>query len=53
MSVKCYALPVIGVMSTGSELVDPWEVPSGSQIRDSNRATLLSAFKQDGFPCVD
>ena len=53
MFVQCYARPVVGVMSTGNELVEPWSTPSGSQIRDSNRATLISAFKQEGYPCID
>jgi gephyrin len=52
-SVPCYALPVVGILSTGSELVNPWEAPVGSQIRDSNRAALMVAFKIDGFNCVD
>jgi hypothetical protein len=26
MSVLCYTQPVIGILSTGSELVNPWEV---------------------------
>ena len=54
-SVPCYARPVVGVMSTGSELVNPWEIPTGSQVRDSNRATLLAAFRQDlgDTHCVD
>jgi gephyrin len=55
MSVPCYRKPVVGVMSTGSELVNPWETPTGSQIRDSNRATLLAAFQQDlgNAHCID
>mmetsp|Transcript_6046 Transcript_6046/g.6185 ORF Transcript_6046/g.6185 Transcript_6046/m.6185 type:complete len:648 (-) Transcript_6046:218-2161(-) len=53
MSVLCYSQPVIGILSTGSELVNPWEVPTGSQIRDSNRATMLAAFKADGYSCID
>ena len=55
MTVPCYIKPIVGVMSTGSELVHPWEVPTGSQIRDSNRATLLAAFQQDlgSAYCVD
>ena len=55
MTVPCYVKPIVGVMSTGSELVHPWEIPTGSQIRDSNRATLLAAFQQDlgSACCVD
>ena len=53
MFVSCYVKPIVGILSTGSELVNPWETPVGSQIRDSNRATLLAAFKQDGYSCID
>mmetsp|Transcript_17490 Transcript_17490/g.29317 ORF Transcript_17490/g.29317 Transcript_17490/m.29317 type:complete len:659 (-) Transcript_17490:150-2126(-) len=51
--VVCQAAPVVGVMSTGDELVNPWETPTGSQIRDSNRAALLTSFQQDGLVCKD
>ena len=51
--VPCYKQPVVGVMSTGSELIDVEGTPSGSQIRDSNRATLISAFKSDGYTVID
>jgi gephyrin len=53
MTVRCYSKPIIGILSTGNELVNPWETPAGTQIRDSNRATLLAAFTQDGYTCVD
>ena len=52
-SVPCFAKPIIGVLSTGNELVEPWVTPRGSQIRDSNRPALLAAFKQDGYECID
>jgi gephyrin len=51
--VPCQSAPVVGVMSTGDELVNPWETPTGSQIRDSNRAALLTSFQQDGLVCKD
>lgn len=51
--VTCQVSPVVGVMSTGDELVNPWETPTGSQIRDSNRAALLASFQQDGLVCHD
>ena len=53
MTVRCYSKPIIGILSTGNELVNPWETPVGTQIRDSNRATLLAAFTQEGYTCVD
>ena len=52
-SVPVFAKPVVGVMSTGNELVEVDQAPLGSQIRDSNRVSLLSAFRADGLPCVD
>jgi hypothetical protein len=51
--VRCYKKPIIGILSTGNELVDYCETPVGSQIRDSNRATLLTAFRQDVYTCID
>jgi gephyrin len=51
--VLCYDKPVIGVLSTGSELVDPWVTPSGSQIRDSNRIALITAFREEGNNVID
>lgn len=82
MKVKCYAKPIVGIMSTGDELVEPNIQPTGSkvifshhiffhnisfdfvfcihsfislhyQIRDSNRPALLTAFRQDGYDCID
>lgn len=44
--VLCYRPPVVGVMSTGDELVNAWETPSGTQIRDSNRATITAALEE-------
>jgi gephyrin len=52
-SVLCYAAPVVGVMSTGSELVDPWETPIGAQVRDSNRLSLIAACREGGQQVVD
>ena len=53
MTVSCFRRPVIGILSTGSELVDPSATPVDSQIRDSNKVTLLAAFKQEGYDCID
>ena len=47
-NIQCYKTPIIGVISTGSELVDPWIVPVGSQIRDSNRISLITSLQEDG-----
>ena len=53
MTISCFRKPTIGILSTGSELVDPSATPVDSQIRDSNKVTLLAAFKQEGYDCVD
>lgn len=68
VQVSCFPKPVVGIMSTGDELVEAHEEPQGSkvpsptlvltfllplQIRDSNRPALLAAFKQEGFPTID
>lgn len=54
--VKCYKKPVVGVMSTGNELVEPnvpnEELPSG-KIRDSNRIALLSSLIEDRYETMD
>lgn len=53
-SVHVYKRPVVGVMSTGSELVEPDSISiTGSQIRDSNRISLISALREDGYSVVD
>ncbi|KAI8052291.1 molybdenum cofactor biosynthesis protein [Syncephalis plumigaleata] len=50
-----YRRPVVGVMSTGNEVIDVGA--SGSlhlgQIRDANRPSLLAAVRAAGFECVD
>ena len=47
--VKCYSKPIIGILSTGNELVDIDMTPNPgtSQIRDSNRISLSTAFRAD------
>ncbi|XP_056022350.1 gephyrin-like isoform X2 [Ostrea edulis] len=52
-TVTCYKLPVVGVMSTGNELLEPAEVLQEGKIRDSNRTTLISQLQEHGFPVVD
>lgn len=48
-----FGRPRVGVMSTGDELVAPGEPLRPGQIRDSNRVTLLSFVRRDGFEAVD
>jgi molybdopterin molybdotransferase len=51
--VSVVPAPVVGVLSTGDELIDGEEALKPGQIRDSNRRTLLSLLKRDGFVPVD
>ncbi|GAB6026957.1 hypothetical protein CHUAL_013627 [Chamberlinius hualienensis] len=52
--VSVYQLPLVGLLSTGNELVNPEveELVPG-KIRDSNKTLLSSLIKQSGFPTVD
>ncbi|EPS66354.1 hypothetical protein M569_08423, partial [Genlisea aurea] len=53
-NVKVYPTPRIGVLSTGDELVEPdTKYLNRGQIRDSNRAMLLAAAKQQQCEVVD
>jgi molybdenum cofactor synthesis domain-containing protein len=51
--VSVVPAPVVGVLSTGDELIDGGEALQPGQIRDSNRHTLISLLKRDGFVPVD
>ncbi|CAI4210646.1 unnamed protein product [Parascedosporium putredinis] len=53
--VETYSRPVVGVLSTGDEIVEhdkPGNLRLG-EVRDTNRITLLSAVRQWGFEAVD
>jgi gephyrin len=53
--VSVYRRPVIGILSTGDEIVD-YRRPGGlrrGEVRDTNRVTLISAAKEWGFDIVD
>lgn len=41
-SVKVHAAPRVGIISLGTELVAPGEVPARGQIRDSNSSALMA-----------
>lgn len=54
LNVNVYKKPVIGVMSTGNEVVDFAETSiREGQIRDSNRISLISSFITDGYEVKD
>lgn len=53
--VYVYKKPVIGVLSTGDEIVQhdrPGDLRLG-EVRDTNRPTLLTAIRGSGFKAVD
>lgn len=51
--VSVYRRPRVAVMSTGDEIVEPYETPRPGQIRDANRFTLMGAVRQAGAEPVD
>jgi molybdopterin molybdotransferase len=51
--VLVYRKPVVGVISSGDELVPPGETPGPGRIRDSNRFTLAVHLRALGFEAVD
>ncbi|KAK3092834.1 hypothetical protein FSP39_007734 [Pinctada imbricata] len=52
-SILCYQQPIVGVMSTGNELVEPTEDLQEGKIRDSNRTTLISQIEEHGYHVID
>ncbi|GAB7361611.1 hypothetical protein MBLNU230_g1663t1 [Neophaeotheca triangularis] len=53
--VQAYKRPVIGVLSTGDEIV-PHDRPGDlrlGEVRDTNRPTLLTAIRGSGFEAID
>lgn len=51
--VAVHRRPVVGVLSTGDELVPPGRPLAPGQIHDSNRVTLLALCRSAGFDAVD
>lgn len=51
--VAVHRRPVVAVISTGDEIVDPHEKPRPGQIRDSNRFTLMAAVRRAGAEPLD
>lgn len=45
-----YRRPVIGIISTGDELVEPWAKPGPGQIRNSNAHQLMAQARAIGLP---
>ena len=53
MEVEAHPRPVVGVVSTGDELVDDGRPLAPGEIRDSNRRTLLTLLRESGMEPVD
>jgi molybdopterin molybdotransferase len=47
--VKTYRQPTVGVLSTGTELVEPGETPARSQIRNTNAYQIIAQVKKLGI----
>ncbi len=47
-TVSVFARPVVAVLSTGDELIDIDQIPTGSQIRNSNSLMLVALLRQLG-----
>jgi molybdopterin molybdotransferase len=47
-TMRVFARPRVGVMSTGNEIVTPEKTPSGAQIRNSNSIMLVSLLRRLG-----
>lgn len=52
VNVPVYKRPVVGVIATGSELVDPAQKAVGAQIRNSNSFQLVAQIKKMGSDAV-
>ena len=48
LEVDVYRRPVVAVLATGDEVVDPWREPAPGQVRDSNRPAVLAAIAEAG-----
>ena len=46
--VEVYRRPVVAVLSTGDELVEPWDDTGPAKIRDSNRYAIMAAVEDAG-----
>jgi molybdopterin molybdotransferase len=49
--IDVFRLPSIGVLSTGTELVEPGEVPGLSQIRNTNAYQMIAQLGKMGIDC--
>lgn len=47
--IEVYRLPSIGILSTGTELVEPGEIPGISQIRNTNAYQMIAQLTKMGI----
>ncbi|MEW5960077.1 MAG: gephyrin-like molybdotransferase Glp [Chloroflexota bacterium] len=52
-AVSVFRRPRVAVMSTGDEIVEPYEKPQPGQIRDANRFSLVGVVRQTGAEPLD
>jgi gephyrin len=53
-AVKCIKRPIVALMSTGDEIVEPTtQKLSPGQVRDSNRSMLIAAIRSLGADVID
>lgn len=46
---KVYPKPTVAIISTGNELVEPWDTPAGPMIRNSNAWQLMAQVSETGI----
>ncbi|KAM9466072.1 gephyrin-like isoform 3-T3 [Clarias gariepinus] len=51
--VEVHKFPVVAVMSTGNELLNPEDDLHPGKVRDSNRSTLLATIQEHGYPTIN
>ncbi|XP_028250816.1 gephyrin a [Parambassis ranga] len=51
--VSVHKFPIVAVMSTGNELLNPEDDLHPGKIRDSNRSTLLATIQEHGYPTIN
>lgn len=51
--IKCVKKPVVGIISTGDEIIDYWEKPRYGQIRDINSVLLATLLRENGCDVIN
>jgi molybdopterin molybdotransferase len=53
VSLKVKRKPVVGILTSGDELVMPWEIPSSEQKRNVNSIMLCNQVEEAGATAID